>query len=415
MRPTLRARRGFALPTVLVLTAVLSGAVAAALSYTAAEARTYDGQRAETEAFMAAQVGLEQAIGNLPTRVKGWNYSREDTAMWTLAVEVVDARRRTSATVLDTAYIKAYLIRAYDPAVQNDSTLWLITSRGVARGAQGAGGVAAERTVASYVWIQSNPLKVSSAMTSLVELKKAGGAGLISGVDECDENTAGVPGVLVPSETYDPNDKLSDVVKNGDGTTTPATAPLEDVKDSTTIDWEAIRGGTAFPPTVTLTTNATSMNQDVVFPQSICDDMTADPDYYPVILIQGNLTLNNLLDCSPAIDPFRATLIVTGSLNVNGSVDFRGTMFIGRQLTSNGGNKVYGAVHTGLDVLLPGTDPNSIPPSEIGDNDVEGELNGTKQYLYDSCDVRKAMSSFALVKPMHNVWFDNWPSYQIAQ
>lgn len=415
MRQTLRSRRGFALPTVLIMTAVLSAAVAAALTYTTAEGRVYDGQRAEAEAFMTAQVGLEKAVANLPTRVKGWSATKPDTAMWSLPVDVTDPRRRATASRKDTAYIKAYLVRANDPNVTNDSTLWLITSRGVSQRAQGAGGVPAERIVASYVWIQANPLKVNSAMTSLVELQKAGGAGLISGVDECHENVTGVPGVLVPTETYSSSDKLNEVVKNGDGTTTPHHAPLSEVMAATPIDWAAISTGTLFPPTFTATTSTTNLTTNPVVPQSLCTDMKNDPDYYPVILIKGNVTLNNLVDDCPGVNPYRATLIVTGDLNVNGSVDFRGTIFIGRQLTSNGGNKVYGAVNTGLNVLLPGTDPASIPPSEIGDNHVEGNLNGTKQYLYDSCDVRKAMASFARVSPMTNVWFDNWPSYQVKQ
>lgn len=409
----LRPRRGFALPTVLIMTAVLSAAVAAALTYTTAEARVYDGQRAEAEAFMTAQVGLEKAISNLPTRVKGWSSTQDDTAMWSLAVSVVEARRRTSATKLDTAYIKAYLIRAHDPTLTNDSTLWLITSRGVAQRAQGARAVPAERIVASYVWIQANPLKVNSAMTSLVELTKSGVSGVISGVDECGENTTGVPGVLVPQETYSTSDKLEDIVTNGDGTHTPSTAPLSEIMAKTTINWQAISSGTLFTPTITFTT--TSASDNPTLPASLCADLLADPDYYPVILVKGSLSLGNISADCPGVDPFRATLIVTQDLTVNGSVDFAGAIFIGRQLTSNGANHVYGAVNTGLNVLLPGTDPASIPASQIGANNNEGNLNGQKEYIYDSCDIRKAMASFARVNRMSNVWLDNWPSYTHKQ
>jgi hypothetical protein len=71
----------------------------------------------------------------------------------------------------------------------------------------------------------------------------------------------------------------------------------------------------------------------------------------------------------------------------------------GGTLTSNGGNTISGAVITGLNMQL----GQAVPPSAIA--------NGTKNFLYNSCILARALRPFSGVVPLDNAWTDNWASY----
>ena len=95
-------------------------------------------------------------------------------------------------------------------------------------------------------------------------------------------------------------------------------------------------------------------------------------------------------------------LIVFGDLRLNGSgAGWNGIILVGGRLRSDGTNEVQGATITGLNVKLGYT---------VDDNDVN-DLNGTKKYLYNSCNVKSAMNSMGALRVFQNTWANTFPAY----
>ena len=95
----------------------------------------------------------------------------------------------------------------------------------------------------------------------------------------------------------------------------------------------------------------------------------------------------------------QGTLIVTGSLTMNGSVAWSGVLLVGDNITSNGNNSVSGATVSGLNVKLGA----SLPQGSVG--------NGTKEFNYNSCNVAAALGKWSQLVGYANAWVDNWPTY----
>jgi hypothetical protein len=107
-------------------------------------------------------------------------------------------------------------------------------------------------------------------------------------------------------------------------------APTEaQAGNSDNIDWAGITAGTALAP-------------DITIPPGSWPSFT-NPNYWPTILVNGNYTLPG---------NGQGTLIVTGSLTMNGSVAWSGVLLVGDNITSNGNNSVSGATVSGLNVKL---------------------------------------------------------------
>ena len=62
---------------------------------------------------------------------------------------------------------------------------------------------------------------------------------------------------------------------------------------------------------------------------------------------------------------------------------------------------MQGATITGLNVKL---------GYSVADNDVN-DLNGTKQYLYNSCNVKSAMAALGTLRVYQNTWANTFPTY----
>src|SRR5207237_10818191 len=91
-------------------------------------------------------------------------------------------------------------------------------------------------------------------------------------------------------------------------------------------------------------------------------------------------------------------LIFTGSRTLIGSVGWRGVLFVGNDITSNGNNGVQGATVSGLNVKT----GNYVPASTA---------NCTKQYNYNSCEVAKSTTTMGALVTLRNTWVDNWVEY----
>lgn len=93
-------------------------------------------------------------------------------------------------------------------------------------------------------------------------------------------------------------------------------------------------------------------------------------------------------------------IIADSNFSISGSNMWDGIVLIGGALTSNGNNTTAGATLSGLNFLL------GRPPGGSNDN---SDANGTKTYVYNSCNIEKAASGLRIYKPWNNTWLDNIP------
>jgi hypothetical protein len=247
-------------------------------------------------------------------------------------------------------------------------------------------GPAARRVVRQYGIYRRAPLNVSGAIAAPHGIHKNGSAGVISGYDaaspsQCPEGGQDpVAGVVVPPGGY---------TQSGGGTQVPkGDPPVREEADSLAVarlvdvPWkELISGGVPM--------------DYVIPPQGWPNFAALPPQFYPTILVNGNVTLG------PA-HTGRGTLIVTGNVTLNGAFQWQGVILVGKRLVSNGNNNVYGTVATGLNVLLGdevvGVD--SVYPTDLG--------NGTKVFQYHSCNVINAGKRLAYLRMLPNTWWEGF-------
>jgi hypothetical protein len=351
-------RRGFALPSVILLLLLMTAGVMAAFARATAENRVVDNGRAQTAAFAVAEAGLHRYLAR----------GRTTPADTTMVVPGGRARVRIS------------LVRA---AATSDTVLYLIRSDGVVAG--GARIPEGRRTVAQYAYHLRGRIRVTATWSSLGGLYKAGSAGAISGADECGQDS--IAGVQVPDGMY--------TYSGDDISPLAGSPPLEELGTTAAmatavkIDWPGITNPLA---------RAGNVDVIVCYPGTIGYDgrfgpcaswpaksMWSDADYWPVILVNGSVRLP---------DSGRGTLLVTGDLTLRGNDSWAGLLMIGNSLTDNGTGTINGAVFSGLNAL------NGGSPSE-------SRANGTKRYLYDSCAIEKAADRQSRFVQISNAWVDN--------
>jgi hypothetical protein len=223
--------------------------------------------------------------------------------------------------------------------------------------------------VTQYALFRRAAMSVTSAWTALGGLKKNGSSGTVSGVDNCSAAPT-VAGVAVPTGMWDVSGSftpggLPPVLEMGTKPEMAAAIP---------IDWDAIVNQNAIQP-------------DIIIPGDTWPSF-ADPNYWPVIRVNGHYSVPG---------DGRGILIVTGNATISGSKQWQGIVLAGGTLEANGNNTVEGAVVSGLnEKLYPGT---------VGESDVG---NGTKTYVYDSCNVAAALARGGSLRVIEGTWSDNW-------
>ena len=362
------SRRGGTLPMVILLLTVMTVALAAAYTLNGAEAQVGDDYEEQLAALALAESGRHRFLVDRA----GLGF----TATPPGALEVDTIPYTGGSAIVTLARIR--------PQVQQLPPLYLLTSRGV-RSSPGNGNIqAAERTVAQYVYWDAMPLNVLAGWTSLSGLRKNGlNPNSISGVDQntgtggCPAGLSAVAAVAVPT------------VPGFDGNTgslagNPLVQSLGDANataGAVDIDWAGIVAGTA------------DITYDLVIPSATMPTtayFTANPNYWPTIRVNGNLTLAS---------NGRGTLIVTGSMVMQNNAQWDGVVLVGGTLTSNGLTGVGGAVVTGLNILI----GQAVPVTDVG--------NGDKAYRFNSCNTARALRNQARLRPLPNTWMDNWASY----
>ena len=354
MRGT-HSERGVVLPMVLLVVVVLAILLAAGFAGLSSERRVHANDEAALDAFTLAETGLELFL------------AKRDSFGFAAAPP---APSESTRIALRGGYADVVLTQMrVDAAARRYG--YVVRSHGVSTVKALTGTPQAERTVAQFAVWQATSVKVLAGWTSLSGLRKNGNAGTLTGDDGCGQADT-VAGVAVPT------------VPGYSGQTGPVRGkpPILDLgtpqqaAEATGIDWDAV-------------VNKGAVQPDITIPPGNWPDFS-NPNYWPVIKLVGDWTL-------PGAG--QGTLIVTGSLTINGSNMWNGIILAGGNLTSNGNNTVEGAVVSGLNVEL----GQSLPPASVG--------NGTKVFQYNSCNVTRAMAKMAQLVGYSNAWVDNWPTY----
>ena len=187
--------------------------------------------------------------------------------------------------------------------------------------------------------------------------------------------------VIVPTSGISLDEQTNPINGNPDNAPillgTPGTSGTG--KDAVEVDWAGISAGTALPPTYTIPGNS--------WPTA------AQMDNWPVILVNGDLSLSGSETNGKGI------LIVTGNLTMGGSWNHNGIVLVGGVLTSNGNNAIQGAVITALNIKL----GINVPQNAIA--------NGNKTFQYNSCSIASALKRIGSVQRVRNGWTDTWSSY----
>jgi hypothetical protein len=360
-------RRGATLPLTTIVLALMAVAVAVTYSRISSERAITGDAKAQQGAFAVAQSGLNRFLANL-------NGKPPAAGPWPITANYVDLPGGT-------AQVDMMQLRDSTPSLL--PAVYVITSRGRYTAAKRYNSLSpsAERTVATYaLWVPA-PLDVNGAFTSLTQVEINGNSYTVSGVDRCGA-AATTAGLAVPDGDVSRIDFPANINGNPDdaaanlGTPGPGGTAKEEVE----IDWAAILAGSAFPA-------------DYVYPTNGWPAMTspgmAD---WPVTRVNGDLTLPG---------SGKGILIVTGNLTWNGTPlkTWEGLVLVGGTITANGQGNIYGALVTGLNVKT-GT---AVGLSDLG--------NGTKNFLYDSCALARALGHIGSIQRVRNGWTDTWSSY----
>ena len=351
-------RKGFALPTAILVVGVLSISIAAGFTLVNAERRGVDDQKAQVSAFVLAEQGLQTFF-----------IKRDSLGFRSTPPAAIEGPVRIN---LKGGYadVQLDLIR---PPTGSLAGLYVVRSKGTQTQGAMNGTPAGVRTVAQYAAWEPASMEVLAGWTALSGIQKNGSSGSFLGVDACGDSAAlaGVAVPLVPGfnrpATADSTEYLGETVN--------------DAARQVEIDWAGILAGTALQP------------HYIVPPDAI--PSFADTTFYPTILMTSTGTVG-----SSALNGGRGVLIVAGNLDTGSGATFnwKGIVLVGGDLTGNGNNNIQGAIVSALNTKLGQTVPINT-------------VNGTKTYQYSSCEVAKALMGLGALIPLPNTWVDNWVEY----
>jgi hypothetical protein len=372
--PRLENRKGFALPMAILVIAVITAALAAAFMATNAEIATNQAQKGTERAFAIAQNGLQQFL-----------VRRSESGWCQYCGSPPTATAESTKVASNGGYAWVVSRRVHPSSGTNDPGYYFITSTGVdttTKMSAGGGTIYATRTVGMYAKWNSQIIHVLAGWTSLSGIQKNGSAGVISGIDQCGADTS-VAGASVPEGGWSSNGHF----------TPTGNPPLDTTKTQNQlasalhIDWAGIMNG--------------DMPADVEIPPGSFPSSTqfADTSYWPTIRIHTNgYSLPRA---------GRGIIIADSNFVISGSNMWDGIILVGGGLTSNGNNTTSGATISGLNVLLGGYADSGVV-NGLADTST---ANGTKSYVYNSCNVLRAGKGLQGYVAYPNTWLDNIAIY----
>jgi Tfp pilus assembly protein PilX len=401
-----RPRAGFALPLAIMVLALLTMGLVAGFAMSTSEQSATSSQRAQARAYSYAQMGLEifltkrKELGCTPSPTVGYTGVQASATgcafcpyCWLVNASTPAGTVNANLDTLPTLPESVVVTFNSGKAVVKSRPVWLdkangrgtyfVTSTGTDLQSTLATGLGrtttASRTVGVYASWSRTTMNVLGALVSFSGIQK-NGTGEISGVDQCGK-AANVAGINVPLE--------ASVSVSGNAFTPTGTPPYDTLQTfsqdsaATKMDWAGIKSGSSLQADITIPGGT--------FPAA--STFLADTNYWPVIHVKS----------SPYTLPWkgRGMLIIDGDLTISGSDQWDGVILVGGKLTSNGDNVTSGTVMAGLNKLIGGT-------AGVVE---EGDLNGTKSYMYNSCSVAKATSSMARYTMVPNTWMDDIAGY----
>ncbi|MEJ2371195.1 MAG: hypothetical protein P8Y07_10155 [Gemmatimonadales bacterium] len=342
-----RSEAGFALLTVLLVLIGVTAVASAGFILSDSDYRASQNHRSSVHAFLAANAGLYEYVGDQKTP---------------------DTKRTYAYATGDADVGPRQLLDLGDGRV-----LYRIASRATYDAPEGGTATYSVSTTAIHA---ISSFEVTAPIVSLTTLHKNGGSGRIDGEDaasdgDCDgAKAAEIAGVAVQDSGYD----------QSGGSSVPEGSPdiLEDdipgLIDLIGLDWQAVLDGDLVRP-------------DYTVPPDSWPSIGADE--WPVIHVTGDIS----------VDPGNSgqgTLIVEGGLTMNGGFDWDGIILVGDNFISNGNNEVMGTLMAGLNVMLGQTPPDS----DLG--------NGVKTFRYHSCNIKWAMeSAFGGLHEVPGTWTES--------
>src|SRR5438477_1804484 len=159
--PRIPTRKGFAIPTAILVILVLTASLAAGFSLVSAEKRSVDDQKAQVTAFELAEQGLELFI------------ARRDSLGFTIKPP---GARDTVHLVFPGGYADVAM-DAIRPPVGTINGLYVIRSRGTQTAGVYAGTPQGVRTVAEYALWKPASLQLLGGWTSISGVDKNGNSG----------------------------------------------------------------------------------------------------------------------------------------------------------------------------------------------------------------------------------------------
>jgi hypothetical protein len=364
---------------VVIFLVVLSFALAAGLAATAAEGSVTVAQRGQNRAYTIAEQGLQRFLiaRDSLCALNGSATCLTDPSSATSGQDSVQFATNGGYVV-----IVSRMLRPQQGTKDTIPALFFVRSRGVDSTSKLRGGdtTTAVRSVGMMVQWSASTMNVTGAWTSLSGLDKQGSAGQIDGNDQCGRKPA-VAGILVPKGDYSTSGGFTPT-GNPPLDTSKTLAQLEPL---VTIDWNGIINGNAMP-------------FDFVVPQNSFPDAAyfADTTKWPIIRVHANgFVLPNA---------GRGIIVADSDFTISGSNMWNGIILIGGKLTSNGNNTTSGATVSGLNYKLPGAQQPAA--GYINDN---ATANGTKSYVYNSCNVTRATQRLRHYVPMADTWIDDIP------
>jgi hypothetical protein len=344
--------RGFALPAVIFLVALLTLLLTTGLARVQADRQIAEAGEATADAFAIAQSGLQNYMGSRTTRPPDGDSVRVN---------------------LTGGYANVVSRVVRNPADTTENSLYLVRSTGFVIDPLAGAAIQAQRSVAQFADWQSGTIEWRAALTAAsgltAEDDDAATPRVISGFDECGGDP--IPGARTDTDaptvgvTYAGSTAL---IEQGAGAQTA-------IANQTEIDWAGALSS-AFVPDYT-----TFQNGDTTF---------------PIQRIMGYFNPGGAVSGS-------GLLIVRDSLRPTGSgFYFEGVILVGGGFNFDAdSNVIHGLVVTGLNRQL-GLWAN---PTDLGG------LGEISRVSFNSCKVSRALAALAGMAPLANGWLDTWATY----
>lgn len=375
----MRARSGFAIPMVILVMFILVGALAAGFAMLTGELAADDATIRSQGAAALAENGLQQGLRN-----------RTGNGLAAVPPAVGDSIRVT----LDGGYADVITTQIRPAVGTTVPALFAVRARGVNQRTGSRLGGDAVRMASAFATFQEMTMKVQSSMTGINGIDKAGNSGIISGVDQCsvaDGGTGGsLPAVAVPA---DPGFTGKDGPLEGSPKIDTIGDTAEDAANAVPFDWDKIVNEDALSADFDLPASGAGL------PTSEWFDEPENVNKWPTVIVRNGPYPNTEFQLK---SQGRGLLVVFGDLTMSGSgAGWKGIILVGGRLRSNGTNEVQGATITGLNVKL---------GYSVSDNDVN-DLNGTKKFMYNSCNVKSALAAMGSLRVYQNTWANTYPTY----